>query len=165
MYESYIKKFKLVKVDAISGKFSTIYSILVDGEVFTSLDKFIEINKYLFINETKEIVKRLSSIGNKTGARLQYFKVNEGIPGDGVCALYDISESKLRLYCIRFGTQIVVVGSGGLKSKEDDKLKNENYFLRWLSSAIKMKLIDKEMWFSKDFLQFEGNLEFELNNE
>lgn len=97
-----------------------------------------------------------------------FFKEKEGGPGDGVCALYD-EESKLRLYCIKYGTQLVVVGGGGPKPKtvrafqEDEKLKEENYLLREISKQITEKIKTREIWFSKDFLDFIGSLEFDEN--
>ncbi len=94
------------------------------------------------------------------------FKLNEGNPGDGVCALYDRPGSNLRLYCIRYGTLIIVVGGGGYKPKsirelqQDKKLSEENYFLRDLSKAIKTKMDDDEIEYSSDFMDFEGDLTF-----
>jgi hypothetical protein len=41
--------------------------------------------------------------------------MNEGKYGDGVSALFDKPKYKLRLYCIRYGTQIIIVGWGGEK--------------------------------------------------
>jgi len=56
---------------------------------------------------------RLKIIGNETGARESFFKTKEGIPGDGVCTLYDTPDKKLRLYCIRYGKQLIIIGAGG----------------------------------------------------
>jgi hypothetical protein len=160
-------KLSLKKLDTISGKGASIYAIQVEGETETSLGKFIAENSASFKSETNDIVRRLNSIGLKTGARPQFFKENEGAPGDGVCALYDDPDSHLRLYCIRYGTQIIVVGGGGHKPKtkralqEDEKLKEENYFLRWLSSQITQRIKDKEIWYTNDHFDFNGDLEFE----
>lgn len=130
----------------------------------TSFDSFLFENKNVFLSELKDIISRLKSIGNATGAREQFFKINEGIPGDGVCALYDSSDKKLRLYCIRYGTLIVIVGGGGPKEvrklQQNNKLKNENYYLRKLSKQITERLKDGEIWFTNDKMDFEGNLEF-----
>ena len=139
-----------------------------DIYIFQSfLDKFIKENKISFIDETKNILMRLRSIGHTTGARESYFKIFEGQLGDGVCALYDEPESNLRLYCILYGTQLVVVGNGGPKPKriralqEDEKLTDENYFLRWLSCEITARIKEKEILFINDHLDFTGNLEFQ----
>ena len=160
-------KLSLKKLHRISGNGASIYVVQFEGETETSLDKFITENSASFKSETKDIVRRLKSIGLKTGARPQFFKENEGAPGDGVCALYDDPDSHLRLYCIRYGTQIIVVGGGGHKPKtkrtlqEDEKLTEENYFLRWLSSQITQRIKDKEIRYTKDHFDFDGNLEFE----
>ncbi len=164
-------KCRLVKIDNLSGSKATLYSVSLEEEKETLLEKFVRENKILFLSETKDILKRLRTIGHKTGARVQYFKEFEGKPGDGVCALYDNPGSKLRLYCIVFGTQLLVVGGGGPKTKnisafqEDKKLKDENYFLRWLSEQITQRIKDKEITFENDYLNFSGNLEFHYYGE
>lgn len=62
------------------------------------------------------MVQRLKIIGTKTGAREQFFKLHEGNPGDGVCALFDLPDKNLRLYCIRYNTQIIILGGGWNKT-------------------------------------------------
>lgn len=159
-------KYKLVKIDHLSGCKCSIYSILDCNKSQTFLDLFIDENINSFKSETIELISRLKTIGHKTGARLQFFKVHEGKPGDGVCALFDDEGSNLRLYCIRYGTQLIIVGGGGHKPKtiralqEDEKLKGENYFLRELSALITERIKEKEIKFSDDDLDFIGNLEF-----
>jgi hypothetical protein len=80
--------------------------------------------------------------------------------------LFDTPNSKLRLYCIRYGALIVILGGGGYKPKgmkalqEDPKLTKENYFLRQVSSDIKRRMDEDEIFFSDDNMDFEGNLEF-----
>lgn len=131
-------------------------------------DLFLNENKNVFKSELNSIITRLVSIGKKTGAREQYFKLNEGIPGDGVCALYDSPDKKLRLYCIRYGTTIVILGGGGKKKvqkfQENKKLKDENYFLRDLSTVITKRIMEGEIWYSDNYMELEGNLEFNDNN-
>lgn len=162
---------KLTKIDKLSGSMISVYSVIINNEQESLFEKFIIENYSLFKNETKDILKRLNSIGKKTGAREQYFKLNEGKPGDGVCALYDDPDSILRLYCIRYGTQIIVIGGGGPKSKDirsfqdDQKLTRENYFLRWLSQQITTRIKEGEIAFSNDYMNFIGNLEFVHNEE
>lgn len=160
-------KYKLVKLRNLSGNKASIYSVVQNDETESFLEKFVKENKISFIDETKNILMRLKSIGHTNGAREGFFKIFEGKLGDGVCALYDEPESNLRLYCIRYGTQLVVVGNGGPKPKrisafqEDDKLTDENYFLRWLSGEITNRIKDKEIFYINDHLDFAGNLEFE----
>lgn len=162
-------KYKLVKLLNLSGNAASIYSIEVDDLGKTLFDVFLGENRISFKNELSDILQRIKTIGNITGAREQFFKLNEGNPGDGVCALYDARDKHLRLYCIRYGTQLVILGGGGPKPKgmkalqNDEKLRSENYVLRKLSKAITGRMQESEIMYTRDHLDFEGNLEF--NNE
>ncbi|MBI9036301.1 MAG: hypothetical protein JEZ03_17710 [Bacteroidales bacterium] len=124
----------------------------------------MEENKDSFKSELKDILTRLNTIGKITGAREHFFKLKEGSPGDGICALYDKPGSKLRLYCIRYGTSLIVLGGGGPKSKniralqEDKKLNRENQILKEISQLINNKTQMKEIRFSSDYMEFEGDL-------
>jgi len=159
-------KYKLVKMSKFSGSKASIYTLLTKNErgIFKDslFEVFIDENKTLFLSEIKNIFLRLKSIGNDTGARESFFKTNEGSLGDGVCALYDSPNKKLRLYCIRYGTELIILGGGGPKNvrtlQDDNKLKKENYFLRWLSSKITECRQNNDLSFSDDFMDFEGDL-------
>ena len=135
-------------------------------ENISLFEKFVIENITSHKDETKNILERLITIGHKTGARTSYFKLNEGRPGDGVAALYDKPNSNLRLYCIRYGSLIVVLGGGGLKQKniralqENPKLKEENAILMQVSLDIKNKTDEGEIKFINEGMDFEGNLDF-----
>jgi hypothetical protein len=70
------------------------------------------------------------------------------------------------LYCIRYGTLIVIIGGGGSKSvdklQHDPKLKSENYLLRDLSAMITDRIKTKEIKYTKNQMDFTGNLEFNI---
>lgn len=160
-------KFEILKIKELSGQKTSIYTIMCDGDKKSLFDLFLEENSITFKSEVLDILKRLKTIANITGARSHFFKPNEGKPGDGICALYDQPGSKLRLYCIRFGQEIIILGGGGPKPKtiralqESDKLKAENYQLREFAQQIMKAQIDRDIWFSQDLLDFEGDLKFE----
>jgi len=82
--------------------------------------------------------------------------------------LYDTPEKKLRLYCLRYGALIIIVGGGGPKNvrklQQNEKLKSENFLLRELSAQITERIKEKEMEFSKNKMEFTGNLEFKIKN-
>jgi len=159
-------KYEIVKVEKLSGDEASIYTVYLEDEGITLFDRFLEENKISFKSELKDIVSRIKTIGKKTGARAIFFKHAEDFPGDGVCALYDRPNSNLRLYCIRYGSQIIILGGGGHKPKtirefqQSEKLTEENYFLRDLSKAIQSRMKDDEIEFSSDFMEFEGDLIF-----
>lgn len=159
-------KFKIVKLNQFSGDEAGVYSVVLNNDNETLLNKFVRENVILFKSETKNILERLISIGHKTGARSHFFKEWEGKPGDGVCAFYDQPNSNLRLYCICYGTQLIIIGSGGHKPKtiralqEDTKLKEENALLKEISQQITQRIINKDIRFTPDYLDFTGDLEF-----
>lgn len=161
-------KCKLVLHRELSGDYSTIYSIHLEGSKNDKLTEFLLENLAIYPSEVKEILSRLRIIGKKAGAEEDFFKHNEGNPGDGVCALFDRKNSKLRLYCIRYGKQIVVVGSGGHKPKntrtyqDDPKLNKENKIIKIISKSITEC---ETIGFSRSGLSFTGDLEFEIEYE
>ena len=160
-------KYKIVQLSQFSGDKAGIYSVYLDDEQKTLFECFLKENIDAFKSEIININKTIVAINSKTGARAIYFKQEEGIPGDGVCALYDDPGSKLRLYCIRYGNSLVILGSGGYKPKsiralqEDEKLKTENYFLRKVSESITERIKSCEISFSDDGAELYGDLDFE----
>lgn len=160
-------KYKLVELINFTGKAATVYSIIIDDDGETLFDKFAKENINSFKSEILFIFDRLETIGNNTGAREGFFKTKEGNPGDGVEALYDEPGYNLRLYCIRYGRQIIILGGGGHKPKDikalqdDKKLKTENYLLRKISSDITARIKDHRITYSHDGYSFEGELEFD----
>ncbi|MFZ4400177.1 MAG: hypothetical protein ACOYO1_09095 [Bacteroidales bacterium] len=161
-------KYELKKNKQLSGNKASIYTIYIHEENKTLLDIFIEENKILHISELNDIILRLNVIGKKTGAREQFFKLKEGKPGDLVCALYDNPDSKLRLYCIRFGSLLIIAGGGGPKSKkiralqDDEKLTQENKIIRNLSEEIYKRTKEGNIKIINDGMDFEGDLDFEF---
>ena len=120
-------KFEIVELDEFSGRKASIYSIWIDNIEKTLFDQFVEENENSYMNERGSITDRLELIGNLTGAREQFFKLNEGTLGDGICALYDSPDKKLRLYCIRNGSTCIILGGGGMKNfralQDNEKLR------------------------------------------
>jgi hypothetical protein len=157
-------KYEVVKLGYLSGNKASIYTIWFEELNQTSFEIFINENINVFKSEIKDITSRLITIGKKVGAREHYFKTDEGIPGDGVCALYDAPGKELRLYCIRYGSLLLIIGGGGPKKvkklQQDNKLKDENFLLRELSAEITERIKNNEIWFSENNMEFEGNLTF-----
>ena len=158
-------KFELTELNEFSGSKCAIYSIWVGDDEHTLMDQFVLENIDKFRVEVDDIRSRLENIGNKYGAREDFFKHKEGVPGDGICALYDDPDSNLRLYCIRYGSSVLILGNGGHKPKEVHafqevpKLKKENYLLRDVSKWITQARQNGDLHF--DGFQFSG--EFRIN--
>lgn len=155
--------YEIVEETDLSGEACYIYSVLPEGAENTLfedfVDEYFDDNKY----EVGNIYNRLRVIGSETGARECFFKINEGKPGDGVCALYDIPGSKLRLYCIVYGRVAVILGGGGLKSKnirrweDDSKLKANAEFMINFSKKVSEAIKEKDIRFEADG-RMTGNL-------
>jgi hypothetical protein len=160
-------KFEIVKLNQFNGNKCGVYSIFIDDEQDTLFDRFLKENEILFKSEIESIYNRLRIINHKNGAVEIYFRLNEGNLGDGVCAICDLPGSKLRLYCIRYGNSIIILGGGGPKPKkikalqEDKKLTDENYKLRYISKKISELIKEREIIFSEDGTELLGNLDYE----
>ena len=150
----------------LSGTFATIYNVIIDdGE--TLFDRFVAENIGESEVEVLDIFNSLRAIGHKTGGRLSYFRENEGKLGDGVCAIFDQPDIKLRLYCIRYGTEIIILGGGGVKDvrawQDDPKLNEEASLIIKIAKEINQAIKEKDIKYSKDFMKFEGDLIFEID--
>ena len=160
-------EFVLEKIVELSGSGANIYSFRESDAPISRFESFL-VNNAGFPEELKSIVSRLITIGHRIGADEQFFKLNEGNPGDGVCALFDLPEKNLRLYCIRFGRVILIVGGGGKKPKnirsfqEDDTLTQENYLLRRVSLKMVQMIKDKEIKFNSSFTDFSPDSNFSI---
>ena len=156
---------RLVKLDEFSGIAASVYSLLDLDKNQTLFDVFLQEN-LSFNNEIKSILYKINTISSKKGAREDFFTLNEGTPGDGVVVLFDSPKRKLRLYCIRFNKNLIILGGGGEKTtrtyQEDPKLHKENKILRQISQKIDKRLAENEIEFINEFSDFTGNLDFEL---
>ena len=161
--------YEIVELEPYSGNEAKIYSIIREGESDTLFDKFIDEYKHEFRTEVKDILKRIYQIGHTTGARSSFFKLHEGKYGDCVCALFDIPGKNLRLYCIRFGMVAVILGGGGEKAEgviawqDDEKLSEEASQMIEFAKDILKRMDDKDIYWSKDGSELEGNLKIEEN--
>lgn len=112
-----------------------IYAIKSVGEKGTEISKFY--NKFInssdnyLRDDLARIIKILEKISNN-GAKESYFRI-EGNFSDRVCALPLLTirrninkHGTLRLYCLRISNQLLILGSGDLKSsrtyEEDSNL-------------------------------------------
>lgn len=159
-------KYEIVELEEFSGIRATVYSVLPEGDDLTLFDHFVNENKVTHRAEIKFIINRLEEIGRSIGAREKFFKTKEGAPGDGVCALYDDPDSKLRLYCIRYGNVAIILGGGGPKPpgviawQDDEKLTQEAETMKQVSIDIIQRLKNGDLEWSSDGSQLLGNLTF-----
>jgi hypothetical protein len=158
--------YEIVQLDEFIGTKATVYSILPDGENETLFDIFVKQHHINFKTEIEDILNTLELVTTKIGARENLFKQNEGKPGDGVVALFDEPERNLRLYAIRYGSTILVLGGGGNKTKEtrawqdNPKLNDEAELIIQISNEIFQRIKEREIQFTTDGMELVGNLKF-----
>ena len=158
--------YRVVKLDDFPDDEASLYSIIEEGEENSTFHNFIEDNLKEYPDEIDNILRRLIVIGESVGARESYFKHNEGVPGDGVCALYD-DQKKLRLYCIRFGKMALILGGGGRKDnflgtawQDNPNLKQEALKMIQVSDEISNRIREKDMWWTNEGKDLDGDLVF-----
>jgi hypothetical protein len=156
-------KFEIVALEDLSGARATFYSVYVNDGDETLFDTFLLENSQSFKEELLVILQTIKQIAHKNGAKRSFFKENEGKLGDLVCALYDTPLSNLRLYCIRLGSAVVILGGGGHKPKdiralqENEKLTHENALMRQFSTILYQKLKEGDIYWAND-QELAGNL-------
>lgn len=106
-------KITLKRLDDFCGDRCKFYQIILDDDSCL-FDEFVKDHNESHHKEIIQVLKKMKVIANKVGARDHLLKINEGIPGDGVCALYD-KKQHLRLYCIRYFETLIILGYGGVK--------------------------------------------------
>jgi hypothetical protein len=137
----------------------------------TLYEAFLEENMGEYREEVRDINNRLKLIGTKHGARHSYFKHFEGKYGDFVCALYDLPDKNLRLYCIRYGADVVILGGGGLKTQstrawhDDPKLTDEATRIIEYAKDLARRMAHGEVYLSRNKPALEGNFYFFRNED
>jgi hypothetical protein len=156
--------FKLEKVGRLSGIHASVYAVVLEGELYSVFESFLAEYQVNYRAEIKDIIDRLKIIGNKTGARQDFFKEFEGKFGDLVCALYDNPDKKLRLYCIKFGGDFVILGGGGPKEvaawQDDPNLKHNAELMIVVAEKIHQRFKDGDLHWTSDYKDIKGDLTF-----
>lgn len=162
-------KYEIVKDVDMSGNKCSIYTVFVEEYGQTLFERFLEECSPDYPDDVQNILDRLEVIAHDTGARRSYFKEKEGKPGDLVCALFDTPDKNLRLYCIRYGGMLILLGGGGPKNErawqDNEKLTEEAKWMIKVSREIYERQLNKEVWFTSDDLDFEGELKFGYHEE
>jgi len=142
-----VVNFEIEEIKELSGDAAGIYSVTMEGEETTLLEQFFDENAE-YESEVQEILNKLYTMGQTTGCRWDYFKHNEGKPGDGVAVL---KAGRLRLYCLYVDSTIVCFGSGGYKSpeirayQEDAALNEKVEQMKTIAKRINQAIIDKDV--------------------
>lgn len=81
--------------------------------------------------------------------------------------MFDEPDYKLRLYCIKYGKEIVILGGGGVKDvrawQDDPKLNEEASLIIKIAKEINQAIKEKDIKYSNDYMRLEGDLTFEID--
>ncbi|RXK85589.1 hypothetical protein [Filimonas effusa] len=137
---------KLYHIEKLSGRKGSIYSFYKADEHakrVSAFTNFIEQNGS-YQDQVINILKMLRSMSSKTGFSDTFFRLNEGRPGDNICAFNDDPDAYLRVYCIKITEKIFIIGNGGPKTtrtwNEDEKLSKAVHELMSVSAVLQHKL-------------------------
>jgi len=138
-----------------------LYSLQFAGERETELEKFLHSELLREEKGFNEIVQRLSDMADSFGFREQFFEMKEGLRTDSVVAL---KNGRIRLYCLRWSSILVIVGSGGIKTaqtyQKDIALRNIVPELQELDKLISRRQRSGEIEIDHDTGEISGNLIF-----
>jgi hypothetical protein len=150
---------EIVLVDQGDG--GTLYSLLFAGEKETELEKFLHSELLHKENGFMEIAQRLYNMTDSSGFREQFFEMNEGLRTDSVAAL---KKGRIRLYCLRWSSTLVIVGTGGIKTaqtyQKDIALGNIVPELQEIDKLILKRQRSGEIEIDHDTGEMSGNLTF-----
>ncbi|WP_121811331.1 hypothetical protein [Mucilaginibacter kameinonensis] len=161
--------FTLEKIERLSGEQASVYSVTLEGDDGSLFEKFLEEYTNDYKEEIKDLVTSLQKIGHKTGARADFFKVGEGRMKDNIDALFDEPDRNLRLYCIRFGRDCIILGGGGPKStrswQEDPNLSNQMEILMAIADRIHKRFKERDLRWAPNMRDIIGELDFKDNDD
>lgn len=159
-------RFNIVNIEEFSGPKAKIYSIMYEGDGEALIDRFFDDNITNHREELKEIGVKLYLMGNEFGCKANFFKPNEGAPGDGVVAL---RYKQMRLYCLRYDNSCIFIGSGGYKPpsirayQEDTFLNAKAEEMKKIAACINQAIKDKDLKIKEDgTLETSEFIEFEI---
>ena len=158
-------KIKLVKINNISGGLTSFYSVCYEPSEVTIFDEFCSQYRNTYGSQIREINTRLLDMGTNMGANQFFFKPKRIKKGDNVCILKEPHLTEMRLFCIKYGEKLVVLGGGGPKLKKIDSLASKNLLkkeqekMSQISRLIDMKIQSGELEFSLNNMDFIGDFE------
>jgi hypothetical protein len=156
--------FRLHKINMLSGPQASVYTILPEGGAGSLFDQFLQEYRDGFPEETKDLLLSLQTIGHKTGARAEFFKKGEGRIKDHISAMFDDPDRKLRLYCIQFGMDCIILGGGGPKTsrtwQDDPNLTKQMELLMMIADRIHERFAAHDLQWAPGMRDITGNLDF-----
>ena len=139
-----------------------IYTIKFDDQLKNEFDLFTDNKAIQGHKDYQKVFKNLQYYLTKSGFREDYFNFNQKSKSDLVGYL-KLGYSNLRLYCIVRSDNLIILGTGGIKTtkqRQGTKKVNEAFErMDYVEEKIYSRIQDKELNISTDN-KFYGNLVF-----
>ncbi|SKA43075.1 hypothetical protein SAMN04488128_10698 [Chitinophaga eiseniae] len=152
--------YEIIEMQQFSGKRAGIYSVMIADDNLTLFEHFVKAHVRDYALEVRSITQYLSYIGNRYGMQSRFFKVDRGMPQDGVCVLFDHPEKKLRLYCYRVGTAALIIGGGMPRPGRRGGEGVPEKMLASISQDIRRKIRAGDIYWSAQEARLCGDLVF-----
>jgi hypothetical protein len=151
---------EIIRLDEFSGEAASFYSVNYNGSKDSLFDEFRD--KYFNIRKYRKnmgtTILQISQLGSSFGAVDRFFEPNDPFPADRVCYLHLRNWPKIRLFCIRFSKNLVVIGSGGLIDQTSTVNREKNK-MSHISELITIKMHHGDLRITHDGKNFMGNFE------
>ncbi len=157
-------KFKLGRLTDFSGEKAGVYSVFLEDEAITLFAQFIQQFTSSHLQELVNMVSRLKTIGHKSGAAENFFRLKEWKLDNKIVALHELPNMKLRLYCIRYSNGLIIIGGGGPKDvrawQDEHHLRAGADAMIQLSKMIDRRIDSGEIYITPDGKALKGNLKY-----
>ena len=110
--EEILMDFEIKEIESLTGARAHVYSVILDGDEHTLLERFFDENKS-HLADLRKVRNKILVMSKDTGCKKSFFKEGEGALGDGMVALRNTG--CLRLYGVYFHEALILLGSGGYK--------------------------------------------------
>jgi len=167
---------ELKKLYELSIGITSFYSYACDDSEVTVymnlLNTYAGLSKYREYKIKMEAVhKQFMSMSIFKGARDHFFEPHDPLPENGVCYLNLRHWPDLRLYCIRYNDNLVIVGGGDViihgegASEVKLSLSREEKMMKQIAEVLKEKINETEISVilnQMGGMDFVGDLKFEI---
>jgi len=145
-----------------NGLRGSLYSVQVCGQEKMEFERFLESDEVRAASEFDAFVSRLDDMVERFGFREDFFK-KEGSTRDSVEALH-YGNGKLRLYCLRWSSVLLILGYGGVKTtrtyQQDPVLHEAVVFLQEVDAKVAARQKTGEIHIDPDTGLITGDLDF-----
>lgn len=156
-------EYEIVELEEYSGEKARVYSVILRGDNSSLFESFVKNFSPNYPQEVSKIEIRLELMGNQLGAREIYFKEEADGKFQGRIAkkyfvrIMDAGIGTLRVYCLRFGNDALILFDGGIKPNKVTKWQDDPKLMPIVERAMKIARCITSKIDARE-IQWKGNL-------